>query len=184
MFAVLSVCWTWPLATHLTDSIPGEPGDNFSFLWNLWWMRHVLATTNVAYFRTTHLFFPFGTDIVNASHTALPAFVAATVFRSWSVITAQNVLVLIYVFANMAVMYALAWDMTAERRPAIMAAVVFGLSPYLAAHLPGHFELMAAWLLPAFALLLRRALHLLGDEAVRHAAAQSESDTPSVRDLC
>jgi len=36
--------------------------------------------------------------------------------------------------------------------------VTFGISPYLAAHLPGHFELVAAWVLPAFALLLRRAV--------------------------
>lgn len=151
--------WTWPLAIHLRDAIPGEPGDNYSFLWNLWWMRHVLATPDLAYFHTTYLFSPFGTNLVDSSHTALPAIIAATVFGRWSVVTAQNVLLLIDVFANMAGMYALAWDITVQRLPAIIGAVLFGLSPYLAAHLPGHFELMAAWLLPAFALLLRRAVH-------------------------
>ena len=40
----------------------------------------------------------------------------------------------------------------------MLAGVIFGLSPYLAAHLLGHFDLVAAWVLPAFALALRRAV--------------------------
>ena len=142
----------------MTNALPGGPGDNYSFVWNLWWMRHWLATPGLAYFHTNFLFYPFGTTIADHPHTALPALIAATLLGGVSVVTAQNLLLLGYVFANMAVMYALAWDITANRRSSILAAVVFGLSPYLAVHLIGHFELMAAWVLPAFALLLRRAL--------------------------
>ncbi len=36
--------------------------------------------------------------------------------------------------------------------------MIFGLSPYLAVHLLGHFDLVAAWVLPLFALALRRAV--------------------------
>src|SRR5207248_769284 len=39
----------------------------------------------------------------------------------------------------------------------VLAAVIFGLSPYVAAHFPGHFELTAVWTLPAFAFFFRRA---------------------------
>jgi hypothetical protein len=62
------------------------------------------------------------------------------------------------VFANMAAMYALVWDIGRDRRAAILGAVIFGLSPYLAAHLLGHFDLMAAFVLPLFALCVRRAM--------------------------
>ena len=63
--------WTWPLALHLHDAIPGDPGDNYSFVWNLWWMRHVLATPGLAYFHTTYLFYPFGThDRRSSAHRA------------------------------------------------------------------------------------------------------------------
>src|SRR5712671_5889716 len=99
LLAAASLIWTWPLAIHFHDHIPGEPGDNFSFLWNLWWMRHALATPDLAYFHTTYLFSPFGTNLVDSSHTALPAFIAATVFGPWAVVTAHNVLLLIDVFA-------------------------------------------------------------------------------------
>ena len=121
-------------------------------------MRHVLATPGLAYFHTTYLFYPFGTSIADHPHTALPAIVAATLLKSASIVTAQNLLLLAYVFANMAGMYALVWDIARHRRAAVFAAVMFGLSPYLAVHLLGHFDLVAAWVLPAFALAWRRAV--------------------------
>jgi hypothetical protein len=176
LFAALAIAWTWPLALHMGDAIPGHPGDNYSFLWNLWWMRHVLATPGVEYFRTTWLFHPFGASIANHPNTALPALVAATLLGRMSIVTAQNTLLLAYMFLNMASMYALAWsvlsttinaeraenapvdDVRIVRRASILAAIMFGLSPYVAVHLLGHFELVAVWLIPVFALLWRRAL--------------------------
>jgi hypothetical protein len=158
LFAALAIAWTWPLAGHLHTAVPGDPGDNYSFLWNLWWMRHAIATPGLAYFHTSYLFHPFGTTIANHPHTALPAIVAATLLGRASIVTAQNLLLLAYVFANMATMYALVWDIGRERRTAILGAVIFGLSPYLAAHLLGHFDLMAAFVLPLFALCVRRAM--------------------------
>ena len=121
-------------------------------------MRRVLTTTGLDYFHTTYLFYPFGASIANHPHTALPALMAATLLKPASIVTAQNLLLIAYVFANLASMYALVWDITRHRRAAILAGVTFGMSPYLAAHLLGHFDLVAAWLLPAFALLLRRAV--------------------------
>ena len=158
LFGALALAWTWPLALHLRDAVPGDPGDNYSFLWNLWWMRHVLATPGLAYFHTDYLFHPFGTSIANHPHTALAALIAATLLKPASIVTAQNILLIACVFANMSVMYALAWDITRHRRASTLAAVTFGLSPYLAVHLLGHFDLVAAWVLPAFALALRRAI--------------------------
>ena len=70
-------------------------------------MRHVLATPGLPYFHTTYLFYPFGTTIADHPHTALPALVAATLLRPMSVVTAQNVLLLAYVFLNMTCAYAL-----------------------------------------------------------------------------
>jgi hypothetical protein len=158
LFAALAIAWTWPLAAHLHDAVPGGPGDNYSFVWNLWWMRHVLSTPGLAYFHTNYLFYPFGTTIADHPHTALPAIVAATLLKRASVVTAQNLLLLSYVFANMACAYALVWEVARHRRGAILGAVIFGLSPYLASHLLGHFDLIAAWLLPLFALMVRRQM--------------------------
>jgi len=158
LFAALTVAWTWPLAAHPGDAIPGAPGDNYSFLWDLWWARTALGTSGLPYFRTQYLFYPFGVDMVGQSHVLGPGLVGATLLRPLSVVAAHNVMLLAFVFLNMACAYALAWDLTRHVRASIAAAIVFGLSPYLAAHVIGHFELMAAWPLPLFTLLFRRAL--------------------------
>ena len=167
------MAWTWPLVLHLGDAVPGDPGDNYSFLWNLWWMRHVLATPGLPYFHTSHLFYPFGTTIADHPHCALPALVAATLLKPLSIITAYNLLLLAFLFANMAAMYALAWTILASandgvrRRASILAAVIFGLSPYVAVHLLGHFDLVAVWVLPGFALALHHAVRRGSNRAIR-----------------
>jgi hypothetical protein len=119
-------------------------------------MRHVLATPGLAYFHTTFLFNPFGTTIADHPHTALPALVAATLLRPATPVAAQNLLLLFYVFGNLAAMYALAWSMTRHLAASVLAALVFGLSPYVAVHLLGHFDLVAAFTIPLFALALHR----------------------------
>src|SRR5262249_15219944 len=154
----LACAWTWPLARHLADTIPGDSGDNYSFIWNLWWMRHTLATPGASYFHSDYLFYPFGTSIANHPNTALPALIAATLLGRWPAVDAQNALLLAYVFANLATVYALAWTETHHVGASALAAVIFGLSPYVAVHLLGHFDLVAAFTIPLFALALIRAV--------------------------
>jgi hypothetical protein len=158
LLAALTVAWTWPLARDLATALPGRGGDNFSFLWNFWWMRRAVGDPSVDFFRTNYLFYPFGTTIVDHTHTAFPALIGATLLRPLPVAAAHNLVLLAFVFANMACAYALAYDLTHHVRSSILAAVVYGCSPYLASHLLGHLDLVAAWVLPLFALLLGRAL--------------------------
>ena len=65
LLAVMSILWTWPLVLHLQDHIPGLPGDNYSFLWNLWWMRKALSAPELDFFHSQYLFSPFGVDLIN-----------------------------------------------------------------------------------------------------------------------
>jgi hypothetical protein len=166
----LTVAWTWPLVLHLTTAVPGGAGDNYTFLWTLWWMRRALSDATISFFETNYLFFPFGTNLVNQSHYALPAFAGATILGSASLVFAQNAIVLAHTFLNAVVMYGFAWDMTRHRRASILAGVLFGTSPYLASHFLGHFELLAAWPLPAFAWALRRAFRTGSTSAVAAAS--------------
>ena len=138
VFAALTLVWTFPLVFHLRTHIPGEPGDNFSFLWNLWWMRYSGGSFDLSFFHSPFLFFPFSVDLVNHPHTALPGVIAATALASLSVISAENLYILASMFANAAVAYALVHDLSGRRRPAVLAAVTFGGSPYFTAHLMGH----------------------------------------------
>ncbi len=154
----MSILWTWPLLLHFRDHIPGLAGDNFSFLWNLWWMRKALSTPELQFFQSQYLFSPFGVDLINHPHTALQGYITATALAGVSLIQAENLYIIVSVFLNAACAYALAFDIVRDRRLAVLAGVAFGGSPYVAAHLFGHFDLLTAWVIPLFALFLRRAL--------------------------
>jgi len=150
----MALLWSWPLARHLPTHLPGaNVGDNVQFLWNFWWMRAALAS-GLDFFHTPYLFAPVGVDLTLHTHTALPALAGATLLGSLSVVTAHNLAVVGSLFLNAFCAYLLAWRVTGARGAALVAAVVFGGSPYIDAHLNGHFNLTAAWTIPLLALTL------------------------------
>jgi hypothetical protein len=171
LLAALSIVWTWPLVLHFGSHVPGPGGDNYGFLWNLWWMRTALSATELEFFQSRYLFSPFGIDLINHPHAALQGFVSATVLGRWSLAASLNLYVIVSVFLNAACAYALAFDLVrrrqatparlphwGSRRIALLTGVAFGGSPYVAAHLLGQFDLLTAWVVPLFALCLRRSL--------------------------
>ena len=180
LFAALSIVWTWPLARHFNDHIPGLGGDNYSFLWNLWWMRKALSAPDLDFFQSRYLFSPFGVDLINHPHTALQGLISATALRGLSVIQAENAYIMLSVFLNAVCAYALAFDIVRIRRVALMAGIAFGGSPYVAAHLSGHFDLLTAWVIPLFALCLRRSLRTAGAPSAAAALGWPAGIAPSI----
>jgi hypothetical protein len=158
LLAAMSVVWTWPLVLHFSDHIPGPGGDNYNFLWNLWWMRRALSAPELEFFQSRHLFSPFGIDLINHPHAALQGYLLATALGRLSIVAAGNLYIIASVFLNAASAYALAFDLVRTRRAALLAGIAFGGSPYVAAHLLGHFDLLTAWVLPLFAICHRRSL--------------------------
>jgi len=76
---LLAVLHTFPLVRHLDTHLPGQGlGDNVSFLWNAWWMREALASPHV-FFQCPVIEAPVGASLALHTHTALPAFLAASV---------------------------------------------------------------------------------------------------------
>ena len=143
---------------HLSTVLPGAPGDNVAFLWNFWWMREAIARPDASFFFTDRLFAPFGADLTLHTHTALPAFVGATVLRAFSTATAQNLTILAALTLNGLTAYLLAFDRTNDRWGAFVGGLLFAGSPYIAAHLLGHFNLIHAWGIPLFTMFFLRTL--------------------------
>jgi hypothetical protein len=165
-FVGLAVVWSFPLvlrlSTHLTGSIRA---DNIAGLWNFWWVRTALESGDSLFF-TPLLFAPSGVDLTFHTLTLLPALSGATVLAALPVTVALNLSVLVSLFLNGFCAYLLAWRLTRRRAAAVIAGIIFGGSPYVAAHLGGHYNLTAAWTLPLFAI----ALHEGARGSVRWAA--------------
>jgi hypothetical protein len=146
--ALVTVVWSFPLSVRLLSHVPGAGfGDNVNFLWNFWWMREALGSGE-RFFSTPYLFAPFGTDLTLHTHTALNALAGATLLEGLPPLTAMNITILASLFLNACCAYLLAWRITRDAGAAAIAGLVFGGSPYLAAHRNGHFNLTTAWTLP------------------------------------
>ena len=104
------------------------------------------------------MFAPFGIDLTLHTHTALPSWIAATVLAPLSIVAAQNLVILASLALNGFAAYLLAVDRTSDRGAALVAGVIFAGSPYVAAHLFGHVNLVCAWGIPLFLLFFFRAL--------------------------
>ena len=145
-FILLAVLHTYPLAWHLDSHLPGTGlGDNVSFVWNQWWMREALASSRIDFFHSDHLMWPHGVPLVLHTHTALMAFVGATALGGFSIVEAQNILVIGAVALNGLAAFALALEISGSRSGASLAGVLYLLAAPLAARLMGHFNLLTAW---------------------------------------
>lgn len=137
---------------RLTTHVPGGgAGDNVNFLWNFWWMREALESP-ARFFFTTALFAPYGADLTLHTHTALNALAGGTVLSSASPIAALNLTILASLFLNGMCAYVLAWRLTRNAGASTIAGLIFAGSPYVTAHLNGHFNLTSAWTIPLFAM--------------------------------
>jgi hypothetical protein len=146
----LAVLHTYPLIRHLDSSLPGLGlGDNITFVWNSWWMRQALASPARHFFNTDAIFAPLGVSLVLHTHTALPAFVAATLLSGMSPAAAQNILLIASLVLNGLSAYGLTALVTRARWPAAAAGALFVVSPTVTARLMGHYNLVLAWTLVA-----------------------------------
>lgn len=147
LFAALTVAWLYPVVRQPGTVLPGSGmGDNVTFVWNLWWMRYALIH-HQSFFSTDFLLYPFGANLTLHTHTALPVLVGAVAGPS-SVVAANNAVVIAHLFLNFACAYLLAFRLTRRVSAGILAALAFGWSPFVSARLDGHFNLIAAWVLP------------------------------------
>src|SRR4051794_14203196 len=156
-FAAITVWWLFPILSNLSTVVPGSgAGDNLTFVWNVWWMRYVLHHPGHTFFFTPFLFHPVGVDLTLHTHTALPALIGA--LSSTSPVAGQNGLIVLHIFLNFVCMYALAHRVTGHAAASAAAALIFGTSPFVSAHLLGHFNLIAAWTLPLVSLSMLNVL--------------------------
>lgn len=158
VLASVMALWVWPVLARIAEVVPGAgPGDNLTFVWDLGWMRHALREGHPLLFSPL-IFHPFGVDLTLHTHTALPSVLAAVIAPDAPLLAVSNVIVVAHLFLNFALAYALAFRLTRHVGGALVASLVFGASPYVVAHLAGHFNLMAAWVLPLVALATLKTL--------------------------
>jgi len=139
---LLSVALTWPLAAGLGSTGRIDSGDGRHGVWNVAWVAHALTTAPTTVF-DANIFFPnphalaFSEANLLAGVLAIPAWVIS----GGNPYAAYNSVVLMaFTFAALSA-YFLARTVGSSRFGAAIAALIYGYSPYMFAHLP-HIQLL------------------------------------------
>ncbi len=158
-FSVLALAFTWPLALHFTEAIPGDGRDGWQMTWNLWWVRYALEHGQNP-FETNLVFYPQGTSLYLHPLGLLSALLSLPVqYLAGGPVPAYNFSVLLsLVFAAYGA-FCLARYQWGGVGPALVAGVAFGFSSYHAAHMLGHLNLLSSGVLPFYILFFMKALN-------------------------
>jgi hypothetical protein len=139
---LLAVVLTWPMAARLGSAGRVDSGDGRHGVWNVAWVAHAL-TTSPSRLYDANIFYP-ADNALAFSEANLVAGVLAV--PTW-LITGGNpyaaynsVVLMAFAMAALAT-YFLARTVGASRFGASIAALVYGYSPYMLAHIP-HIQLL------------------------------------------
>ena len=67
LYATLALVLTWPLVRYLGTHVPGSATwafDEYTFVWNSWWLRYSLFELGQNPLTSTHTFYPLGISLV------------------------------------------------------------------------------------------------------------------------
>lgn len=157
-FAVLAAVGTWPLVAHLSDAVLGPPGDNYEYLYKIWWFKTALLERGQSPLFNPDVFYPSGYD-VSLSETTLANMALALPFAAiWGEVVAYNTVVLLSFVLSGWAMYCLARVLTGSVVGGAVAGGIFAFSPYRMAHLgAGHLPLLGTQWIPLAFLFAERA---------------------------
>jgi hypothetical protein len=157
VFGGLAVAATWPLATQFGTALPGWPGDNFAFLYKIWWVETALRT-GANLFYDPNVFAPFGFNFGRGEPTLPNTIPGALVALGAGPVAGYNVVLLAGFVLSGCGTYGLARALGANRPAALLAGIVFMLAPYRLAQAAGHLQIAATQWLPCALLFAERTL--------------------------
>ena len=139
---LLAVALTWPMAARLGSAGRVDSGDGRHGVWNVSWVAHAL-TTSPSRLYDANIFHPHDNALAfsEANLVAGVLAVPAWVITGGNPYAAYNsVVIMAFAMAALAA-YFLARTVGASRFGAAIAALVYGYSPYMLAHIP-HIQLL------------------------------------------
>jgi len=160
LYLGLALIMTYPLLVVFARGVLGPPGDNFEYLYKLWWFKRSLFDLKVSPFFTGDIFYPDGYHL--ALHEMSLANVSLgmplTILGGETV--AYNALVLLSFVLSGFGTYLLVVRWTRDRWAAVFSGIAFAFCSYRLAHLgAGHLNLLGTQWLPFLFLCLDRLLH-------------------------
>jgi hypothetical protein len=160
-YVILALVVTWPAVIHLRDQVLGDyPGDNFQFLWALWYTAHAIFDLHSSPFFDPDIYFPFGFSLFRNLGEVSPATILASVplTRCLGEVATYNLLIIISFALTGFGTFLLGRELRAGFPGSLVAGIGVGFCAYHFAHAAGHLSLASTQWIPFFFLFLERTL--------------------------
>jgi hypothetical protein len=155
----LALIMTYPLVANLTRGVLGPPGDNFEYLYKLWWFKRALFDLGVSPFFTADVFYPQGYHLALHEMSLANMFLGLPLTILGGEALSYNLLVLLSFVLSGFGACLLVTRLTGERLPGLVSGVLYAFCSYRMAHLgAGHLNLLGTQWLPFMMLSLERLL--------------------------
>src|SRR5262245_60820805 len=147
---------TWPQAAHMGTHVV-DNDDPLLSIWRMSWIAHALVT-NPADLFNGNIFYPEPRTLAYSDSVLLQGLAGAPlIWAGVSNVAAYNWVLLGSIALSGAAMWLYAFELTANRRAALVAGIVFAFVPYRFDHFH-HLELQATAFIPLALWSLERAL--------------------------
>jgi hypothetical protein len=160
-YTTLAIIVTWPALVHLRDRVLGAyPGDNFQFLWALWYTAHAIVDLHSSPFFDPNIYFPFGFSLFRNLGEVSPATILVSIplTRCFGEVATYNLLIIISFALTGFGTFLLARELRANFSGALLAGIGVGFCAYHFAHASGHLSLASTQWIPFFFVYLERTL--------------------------
>jgi hypothetical protein len=163
LYLSLSLALTYPLIFRMTSALPGRGVDDPFLAWNLWWVKWSLLDLQSSPLFSNYIFYPIGINLSSYTLTLLDGVLSIPLQLAWSVILANNLIVIVAMVvaaygAYLVVLDLLGRQSTAARAGAIIAGCIYGFASYRFSYLSqGGFNFNSNEWLPYYVLFLHRA---------------------------
>lgn len=157
-YVCVALVFAWPLPTQLATALPGSlDGDTGVYVWNLWVFRHEIVEHGRFPFYTSEILaLTSGTPLTLHNYTSLANVIAFPLLPLIGTVASFNLLLIASGAASAFTAFVLFRRLSGDSAAAWIGGLLFGFSPFMTARSMGHFSLVQAAALPAFALALDR----------------------------
>jgi hypothetical protein len=155
IFAVLTVIFTWPLASVFTTFANGNIQDIFH---EIWFMRLGSTAPYGPFFLffTNTILYPTGVPLYFQVSSPINTLLFALLSPAVGEIAAYNFLYMLTFFLSALFMYIFAFYLTNNKYGAFVAAIIFGFAPIHLSQGLGHLNIMSAEFVPLFGYFLMK----------------------------
>lgn len=154
-FLLGAVVFTWPLAKNFTTHIPGGTGDEWTVFWPFWYIPRALLTNKWSILYSNLQLFPDGFFSIYHSTSFIGTILTAPVSLAVNPTAALNVWLLLQLSTGAFFFYKLCRSYEMNMVAAVVGGFLYGYSPFVSAHIGGHYTLVQV-ATPAAALFLLR----------------------------